>query len=533
MYNNSKNTIIAPLIFFTALAMGVFIGAYFFGELGNSKNNSSVKKLNEILQYVENEYVDKVDADTLVEQSIEDILSRLDPHTSYIPKQDLSIVHSQLEGGFEGIGVEFQIIEDTIYVVSAIPGGPSESQGIQSGDKIIKVNGKQVAGNGITSEGVFKLLRGKKGTEVKIKIYRSSNRKLLNFNIIRDKIPTHSVETSFMINDKIGFIKVNRFAETTYDEFHDALSNLKDKGMKQLILDLRDNPGGYLEVAVKMVDELLAGEKLVVYTNGKAHNYNSSYSTNKDGLFEKGPIIVLINEGSASASEILSGALQDHDRALIVGRRSFGKGLVQRPIALSDGSELRLTISKYYTPSGRCIQKPMGKDYDQDLINRFNHGELYNKDSIKLNTKEEFKTSKGRKVYGGGGIMPDVFIPRDTTEITHLLGEIYSKNILREIALNYVAINKLALEKQKLEGFSKSFDIEKNLFPELKIALKRNNINYTEKELSRSKFLIINNLKAYIAKGIWGEKAFWPIFLQQDKLYLKAQTLFPEAEKMK
>lgn len=530
---NSNSKIIIPIVFCGALAIGVFVGSFFFGQkmYGNG-THSSLTKLNEILHYIERDYVEKVNTDSLIDHNIQDILSKLDPHSAYISNEDIDLAHSQLEGAFEGIGVEFQIIEDTITVVSAISGGPSEALGIQSGDRIVNVDGKNVAGVKITTEQVFKHLRGKKGTKVVVKIKRNEEVKLLTYTISRDKISTHSVEIAYMAQPTVGYIKVTRFAENTYDEFHQALVDLKKKGMQKLVLDLRENPGGYLDQAVKIVDDLLIDNKLVVYTDGKGTQYDSKYLTETKGEFETQPIIVLINEGSASASEIVSGALQDHDRALIMGRRSFGKGLVQRPIELNDGSEIRLTISKYFTPSGRCIQKPFSDDYELEIMKRYENGEYYHKDSSKQDTKQKFKTEKGRIVYGGGGIMPDVFVPRDTTDYTPLLGELYSKNLLREFALKYTTANKAMLKNQSFEKFNATFKFTPQLQAQFKAIIAKNNIKYTDKEFNHSLKLIEIDIKAFIAKNTWGNEAFWKVFQQQDVLLNKAFNSFPLAEKL-
>ncbi len=403
---NSDFQIRLPLLLTIAVAAGILIGAT-MADGSSSQNNliSGYLKFKEILTYVQRDYVDEVDTDELVETAINRMLEKLDPHSVYIPAKDLELAKSQLDGEFEGIGIEFQVIKDTIYVVSPLSGGPSEEVGLNSGDKIVKVDDEVVAGVGVDNRKVFELLRGKKGTEVEVGIKRKGVDDLLSFTIVRDKIPQESVDASYMIDDEIGYIKVSRFAATTYEEFHEALKKLDSLGMKKLVLDLQDNPGGYMDRAINMADELLSGNDMIVYTEGKQPRYNSEARAYREGIFENQPIIVLINEGSASASEIVAGALQDNDRALIVGRRSFGKGLVQMPIPLDDGSELRLTISRYYTPSGRSIQKPYeegAKKYGEDILERFEHGELINPDSIHFDDSLKYETSKGRTVYGGG-----------------------------------------------------------------------------------------------------------------------------------
>ena len=381
---NSKFHVRLPLLLALGLAAGMLIGATMFGG-SNQKLKQGYTKFKEILMYINENYVDTVDTEELIDYSIDKMLEKLDPHSVYIPLKDVIAANEGLEGGFEGIGIEFNIFKDTIYVVAPLSGGPSEAVGLKSGDKIIQVDGEDVAGISIDNRGVAKRLKGKKGTEVIVKVKRRGVEKMLEFKIIRDKIPQESVDVAYMIDEKTGYIKVSRFARTTYTEFRTKLQQLTAQGMTQLLVDLRDNPGGYMDKAVKMTDELIKGNKLIVKQDGKDRRFNAKHNARIKGLFEKGSVIVLINEGSASASEIMSGALQDHDRALIVGRRSFGKGLVQMPIDLSDGSELRLTIARYYTPSGRSIQKPYSKDkrdgYALDIAKRIENGELFHADS--------------------------------------------------------------------------------------------------------------------------------------------------------
>lgn len=525
-----------PIFLALAVICGIFIGAVMNSD--GSKNNitQSFKRYYEILNYVENDYVDTVNMDELVDFSIVKMLEKLDPHTAYIPKKDIDIARSQLEGDFEGIGIEFNIIKDTIYVVAPISGGPSEAVGLMAGDKIVKVDDKSVAGAGITNGDVFSKLRGPKGTKVKVTIIRKNTKKPLDFVITRDKIPTYSVDVSYMVDPITGYIKVSRFSANTYTEFKQALAGLKAKGMKQLIIDLKDNPGGYMDRATRIVDELLDDRKLIVYTDGKDPRYDSRIEAYMSGDFEKGPVIVLINEGSASASEIVSGALQDNDRALIVGRRSFGKGLVQMPIPLSDGSELRLTISRYYTPSGRSIQKPYDKnntdDYSSDLLKRYQHGEFFHADSIKFNDSLKYKTTKGRFVYGGGGIMPDIFVPRDTTAFTTYLVELFNKNIIREYTLDYYSNNKEELQKMTFEDFKKSFTVTDKMLKEVVDLATRSGVKYKEGDFNKSKNMLRNNIKAYIGRSVWGNSGFYPIINETDEIYLSALKQWDKAKEI-
>lgn len=524
-----------PLFLALALISGILLGATMFGGGANMKKVvSGYEKIREILTYVERDYVDTVNTEDLIDYSIDKMLEKLDPHTAYIPAKKVALANTQLEGGFDGIGIEFNIFKDTIYVVTPLSGGPSEAVGLQSGDKIVEVDSKNVAGIGIDNLGVFKLLRGPKGTKVTLGIKRRNAEKLISFTIIRDKIPSYSVDASYMIDDKTGYIKVSRFAENTYKEFREAMLKLNGKGMQQLILDLRGNPGGYMDRAINMADEMIPGNPKIVYTDGKGYRYDSEAKAYINGLFEKGALIVLIDEGSASASEIVAGAIQDNDRGLIVGRRSFGKGLVQAPISLTDGSELRLTISRYYTPSGRSIQKPYSpqdanKDYDKDLLDRYKKGEFFNADSIKQNEKLKFKTAKGRTVYGGGGIMPDVFIPLDTTINLSYLNELYNENIIREFSLNYFNDNKAALGKMSASAYIANFEVDEALLSQVLKMADKAKIKYDEKRYQSAKRYIQQHIKAWIARSVWGTDEFYTIWNQQDEIYEKALQLFEKA----
>ncbi|MCS6822851.1 MAG: S41 family peptidase [Cytophagaceae bacterium] len=503
-------------------------------EKGNVMGN--YLKYLEILNLIEKDYVDTVNTDELVEYSINKMFEKLDPHTTYIPKRELDLAKSQLEGSFEGIGIEFNIIKDTIYVVTPISGGPSEQVGLQAGDKIIKVNGENVAGTNITTMEVFKKLRGKKGTEVRVSIMRKGVKNLLEYKIIRDKIPTYSVDASYMIDKETGYIKVSKFSENTYIEFKQALRKLLDKGMTQLILDLKDNPGGYMQPAIEMADEFISGDKMIVYTDGKGTKYDEKYRAGNKGEFEKNPLIVLINEGSASASEIVSGALQDNDRALIVGRRSFGKGLVGRQIPLSDQSEIRLTISRYYTPSGRCIQKPYEKNdldkYHFDLANRYQKGEFFHADSIKFADSLKYKTSKGRTVYGGGGIMPDYFVPRDTSELTEYLFSLFNNNVIREYTINFYTSNKNLYKDVPFDKFNATFEVSDQMLSELVALAEKSGVKYKESEFNKSKNYLKTNIKAYIARSFYGNEGFYQIINQTDEIYIAALKQFSKARQL-
>jgi carboxyl-terminal processing protease len=541
---NHPTTVKLPILVALTLAGGILVGANFFG--GKSRMNNISKgynKFREVLSLIETSYVDTVNTDTLVDYSIKKMLEKLDPHTLYFTTDETSSARAPLESGYDGVGIEYNFFSDTIHVISVIPGGPSDVAGLRSDDKIIKTDGVPVVGSKITNSFIYSRLRGKRGSEVTIEVLRKGEKKLRMLTIIRDRIPSYSVTGSYMVDPQTGYIKVDRFSENTFDEFKNHLSLLKTSGMKRLVLDLRGNPGGYKDRAEKMVDELVAGEKLIVRTDGKGTQYDSETYTKKEGIFEKGAVIVLMDEGSASAAEIVAGALQDNDRALVVGRRSFGKGLVQMPVNLSDGSELRLTISRYYTPSGRSIQKPYtsgnDEDYEKDYEKRMKSGEFFVADSIKFNEKSKYKTIGGRTVYGGGGITPDVFIPRDTTMITKFLNELWTKNVIREYAFNYSTENRKALEKLTFKDFNKLFVVNETMMIELLKLSKQVGIKGKDNEYARSKPYIRYQIKAYIARNIWQNKfteglnnEYFQVMLPLDETLQKSLRYFDRAEKM-
>lgn len=521
-----------PLLVSLGIAAGILLGAAMTSSSSTGNSYSSILKFRDILSHIERSYVDEVNTDELVETAIHKTLEKLDPHSVYIPKEDLALSKSQLEGEFEGIGVEFNLIKDTIYVVAPISGGPSEGAGLKPGDKIVQVNGTTVAGTNLTNKKVFTLLRGPKGSKVELGVKRRGEDELVTYTVVRDKIPQHSVAVNYMVNEEVGYIKVTRFSATTYDEFKKALTELEKKGMKKLILDLQDNPGGYMDRAINMADEFISGNKLIVYTDGKQARYDSQSRAQRKGSFEEQPVIVLINEGSASASEIVAGALQDNDRALIVGRRSFGKGLVQMPIDLSDGSQLRLTISRYYTPSGRSIQKPYSEDYSKDLTNRFEHGEYFSADSIKFIDSLRYETRNGRVVYGGGGIMPDSFVPYDTTQNSVYMNKLFLGNIVGEYALSYTENNRKKLSAMEFEPFYKNFKVTDQMLQDVVALGKRQDIQFVEKDFRHSKELLRIHIKALIARSIWGNKGYYPIINQSNEIFQQALELFDKAAEL-
>lgn len=508
-YQNNKKSIVLPIAITVSLALGIFLGATFFGEKTFTTNNLGTGSIfKEVLMHIQKSYVDDVSIDSLSTYGIEKMLEKLDPHTVFIPASDAEIVSADLHDGFDGIGVEFNIFNDSLYVVSPLAGGPSEAIGIKTGDVILKADTVNLTGKKLNSNVVFKSLRGPRNSIVKLIIKRKGTAKLLTFNVKRDKIPTFSIDAAYIMADKkTGYIKINRFAETTYDEFKSHLEKLKNQGMSQLMIDLRGNPGGYMDKATNIVDELVGGNEVIVYTKGKDRSNNYEVKAGKTGIFEKGKIVVLVDEGSASASEIVSGSLQDFDRATIVGRRTFGKGLVQAPIQLSDGSELRLTISRYYIPSGRSIQKPYtlghSEEYMEDIHKRYTNKEMFVKDSINTKGKLKYKTKGGRPVFGGGGITPDVFVSQDTSYYTAYLVELFSKNIFREYAMNYTIQNKERLEKMGFAAYLSSFSIDAQMLKDLNSLAAKNKIVFSEKQFQLSKEFMTSHLKGLIARNIW------------------------------
>ncbi|MGB1385139.1 MAG: S41 family peptidase [Flavobacteriales bacterium] len=439
------------LLFFPTLLTCLTLLPFTSQGQGDMSAQEAAQKFGTLMRYVDQLYVDSVSVQDLTELAIVKMLEDLDPHSVYFSAEELKEADEPLNGNFEGIGVQFNIFKDTIMVVSPISGGPSERLGIRSGDRIVEVDGENAAGIGITNRDVMKLLKGPKGTVVQVGIKRDGESELLEFDIVRDKIPIYSIDAVHMVDNKIGYIKVSRFAKTTMDEFREAILTLQDQGMKDLILDLQGNGGGMLRTAIDMSDELLSGDKLLVYTEGRAFEREDTFAEYK-GLFEKGRLVVLIDEASASASEIVSGAVQDWDRGLVMGRRSFGKGLVQRPMRLPDGSAVRLTVQKYYTPSGRCIQKPYDdgvEAYRKEKFERYERGELLSLDSLDLPDSLMYKTRlQEREVYGGGGILPDIFVPLDTTFNSATFSRILRKGLCSKYALEQVDADRASWEKR-------------------------------------------------------------------------------------
>jgi carboxyl-terminal processing protease len=512
-----------PLLLSFILVIGMLLGFKLnSGDVGKEAFDSKSKPgtIEELLRLIETRYVDETDSEELIESAINSVLKELDPHSSYIPASELQGINEELDGKFEGVGIQFSLVNDTIFVVSAISGGPADQLGVLAGDKIIQIEDSTVAGIGITTEGIIDKLKGKKGTKVKVGIQRGKNKKMMDYTITRDVIPLYSVDASYMINDETGYIKVNRFSGTTYQEFMESFEEMSNNGLQNLILDLRGNPGGYLTAATKMLDQMFVDKRLLVYTEGRTYARNNYKSTGRQ-LFPFDKLVVLIDEGSASASEILAGAIQDHDRGTIVGRRSFGKGLVQEQYDLSDGSALRLTVARYYTPSGRSIQKSYDDmdAYGEEAYNRFKSGELMSKDSVNISdTTKYYTTEKKRVVFGGGGVMPDVFIPIDTTLFNNTFYANALQFIPRFVYSEYENY-KTDLEKFKsMQTFNNQFEITDKIFNDFITLVKSEDIKIDAKEMAAAKSILKKRIKAYFARQAFRDNGYFYIMNSDDKM---------------
>ncbi|MFS8617842.1 MAG: S41 family peptidase [Solitalea sp.] len=484
-------------------------------------------KLEQIMKLIEERYVDSIDFAKLERNALEAILKHLDPHSSYIPASEFKRMNANLKGRFDGIGIEFRMMNDTVLTVLIAPGGPADQAGIQAGDKIIAIDGTPVSGQGMSSGSIVNLIRGPEGTTIQLEVLRYQTPDLLEFDVKRGKIPINSVEVSFMLNEHTGYIKVNRFAATTHSEFVLAAGELKDQGMQNLVLDLRNNGGGFLSQAISMADEFLTRRQLIVYTEG--YNYpKEEYFATSNGLFEEGELVVLINEGTASASEVLSGALQDLDRATIIGRRSFGKGLVQRQTIFPDGSALRLTIARYYTPLGRSIQKPYDQGtevYFQELNRRLAQGEMYSLDSMDTNFPDSLKviTEGGKVLYGGGGILPDIFVPVDTVGTNAFYRDLYANDLVYQFAYRFIEDEMDSLSAyESLEEFADTFVLPDSAFARLLDMAAEMNLNAPQAEVTASAPLLKNQIKALIARRFWRETGFYRVTLTRDQAVLQA-----------
>ncbi len=515
-----KNIIFLPLLII-----------FMIPKSGNAQIfNEDMYKFGKALHFITSYYIDSVNRSKLVDSAVMELISDLDPHTTYLSKEEVQAMNEPLQGNFEGIGIQFNILDDTIYVISPVSGGPSEKVGLKAGDRIVRINGEKVAGIGISTTGVRDRLLGEKGTEVKVTIKRPGLEELFHFTITRDKIPIHSRDASYMVDDNTAYIKLNRFAQTTNEEFTSAIKKLKKDGATSLILDLRDNGGGYLEQAIQLADEFLNNNKLIVYTEGMNVKREENRATEK-GVFNEGKVAVLIDEGSASASEIVAGAIQDWDRGFIIGRRSFGKGLVQRPVSLPDGSMIRLTVARYHTPTGRVIQKPYNngrEDYKRDLLKRFNKGEMTSADSIDFPDSLKYRTKvNNRVVYGGGGIMPDIFIPLDTTTYSNYMDQIIRSGVINTFILNYIDDKRTSLQNNysTFDQYKEEFEVSAKMMDDLLEMASEKGIKPNEADLKHSSNEIKLQLKALIARDMWDMNEYYQIVNERDDGYLKAKEV--------
>ncbi len=495
----------------------------------NLGNNSPIRKLQIAEMAINNLYVDTVDESKLVEDAIRGMLKELDPHSTYATPKEVKAMNEPLQGNFDGIGVQFNMIEDTLIVIQPVVNGPSEKVGIMPGDRIVAVNDTAIAGVKMSKEEIMKRLRGKKGTKVKLGIVRRGIHDQLTFIVTRDKIPVKSVDAVYMVRPGIGYIRITNFGATTYDEFMEGVATLQKQGMRDLLLDLQDNGGGYLQAAVQIADEFLQKNDLIVYTQGRKQGQRSEFRANGRGKLIDGKVVVLINEFTASAAEIVTGAIQDQDRGTVVGRRSYGKGLVQRPIDLPDGSMIRLTVAHYYTPSGRCIQKPYKKgdlrDYEMDLDNRLKHGELTNPDSIHFSDSLKcFTLRKQRVVYGGGGIMPDFFVPLDTLQYTRYHRQLSAKSIVLNASLRYIDNNRKQLRSRypSFEQFSQQFSVPQSLIDEIVSEAEKQKVKpKDDAEMQRTLPYLKNQLKSLVARDLWDMSEYFHIANEQNHIYQK------------
>lgn len=529
---NKNIKILLPILLSAAIATGLWLGIKINQKVQPARTTSvnyfQPDKLSLLLRLIEKDYVDSIDQHDVIEQVIPEILHELDPHSTYIPAREMQAVTEDMRGNFSGIGVQFVMQNDTVMIVEVLSGGPSKTLGILAGDRIVKVNDRNIAGKELPTDSIVSMLRGEKNTMVKVSIKRPSFNELLIFDIKRGEIPIYSIDAAYIISDDIGFIKVNRFAESTYREFVQAVEKLIGMNAQKLIIDLRGNAGGSLQGVIQMVDEFLPANQLIVYTEGKARPRNN-YNSSQNGQWKEKKVAVLIDEFSASASEIFASAIQDNDRGLVIGRRSFGKGLVQEQIPFLDGSALRLTVARFYTPSGRSIQKPYDngiEEYRSDYRNRIMHNELSQKDSILLDENLKYQTLGGRTVYGGGGIMPDVFVPIDTMEVTPFLTAVAAQNLIYHFAFEYTDKNRSSLN-QSAANTAQLVDYlnKERIVEQFVVHTKEKGIEYNHSEFKKSEVLIRTQLHAYISRNIIGESGFYEVILEDDHTVKKAIEL--------
>lgn len=525
-----------PVIIAISVVAGILIGTFYAKHYGGNKLgiiNGSSNKLNALLHVIDEQYVDTVDMSQLVESAMPQILAELDPHSTYIPAQKLEEVNSELEGSFSGVGIQFTIQEDTIHVNSVVSGGPAEKVGLMAGDRIVTVDDSLFVGKDLTNEKAMRTLKGPKGSQVKLGVKRITEKELLDFVVTRGDIPQNTIDAAYMISNDFGYVQISKFGRTTHVELLNAIAQLSHQNCKGMIIDLRENTGGYMEAAIRMVNEFLPEGKLIVYTQGRKYPRMEEYA-NGTGSCQNIPLVVLIDQGSASASEIFAGAIQDNDRGTIVGLRSFGKGLVQQPIDFSDGSAIRLTIARYYTPSGRCIQRPYenGKDskYEMDWLDRYEHGEFFSADSVKLDKKLRYSTSLGRPVYGGGGIMPDVFVPRDTTGVTSYLMEVSNKGLLIQFSFQYTDRNRAKLDQFNDETELQKYLEKQNIVEQFVQFAAQKGVKRRNLLINKSRKLLERNLYGNIIYNIQGKEAYIRYINRDDATVLKALEILERGE---
>jgi len=530
IFKDRRYRVYLPIVFALVMILGMWAGIKLSpqsNEHGSmfAPTGERYNKVSDLMNYILGNYVDSVSKEDLTEDAIEGILNELDPHSQYISADILSTVNEDLMGNFEGIGIQFRVESDTITVIQTIADGPSEKVGLLAGDRIVIVDDSLIAGVGIGNEGAIKMLKGPRGTKVDIKVHRRGVKELLDFTIVRDVIPTYSVDIAYMPSDTMGYIKVSKFSATTYEEFALALRTLINKGMNTLILDLRGNAGGYLQAATQMADEFLEEDKLIVYTEGNNRPRNYAYATRK-GQFESQSLVVLINEGSASASEIIAGAVQDNDRGMIIGRRSFGKGLVQEQLSLPDGSAVRLTIARYYTPTGRCIQRSYEngtEDYYDSFYERFRNGEIQNADSIHFNDSLKYTTPGGRTVYGGGGIMPDIYVPYNANDYPEFYNKLLDRGLIFRFAFKYTDTHRETLSKYDgFKDFDQNFHISQSMFNDFLGYAEEMGVTKDTKGIRVSEDRIKVLMKAFIARNLFDDDGFYPIYHRIDETFLRA-----------
>ena len=533
--NEKKNNRFMPILMAISVVVGILIGTFYANHFSGNRLsiiNSGSNKLNNLLRLVDDQYVDTVNVNDLVEKAMPQILSELDPHSVYISAKDMQIANDDLKGSFSGVGIEFIIRQDTLHVQNVIKNGPAERAGVIAGDMIVKVDDKNFTGKTLTNEEAMHKLKGPKDTKVKLGILRNKEKTIRNFVVTRGGIPTKSVTAAYMLNDNTGYIRIKNFGENTYPELLIALAQLSQKGFENLTIDLRGNTGGYLESAVQIANEFLPKGQLIVYTQGR-RSPRQEFRSDGRGSYQQIPLVVLIDEGSASASEILAGAIQDNDRGTIIGRRSFGKGLVQKPMAFNDGSMIRLTIARYYSPSGRCIQKPYvsgdNKDYEEDLMARYQHGEFFSQDSIK-HTGPAYKTRIGREVFGGGGITPDIFVAEDTTDVTSYYKQAAMSGLILQFAFEYTDDNRQKLNEYKTMKDLEKYLLKQNMVEKFASYAEKNGLKRRNLMIQRSHKLLERYLHSRIIYNMMSEEAWLQYLNDNDSAIKETLKLFQEGK---